>query len=129
MTKRYAATFLEPPRRWKPSGKRCANSGRNAWKRSIRFSPRPGKNERHRQRSHQAARRVLVFEGKEATVSLSVSELAALGKLFEEHRPKLLAMLRRKIDPVLAVRIDAEEILQEAFFMAHRRWPQLESSG
>jgi RNA polymerase sigma-70 factor (ECF subfamily) len=62
-------------------------------------------------------------------MSLSVSELAALGKLYEEHRPKLLAMLGRRIDPVLAVRIDAEEILQEAFFVAQRRWAQLETSG
>jgi hypothetical protein len=34
----------------------------------------------------------------------SVGDLAALGKLIEEHRPKLGAMLQRRIDPALAAR-------------------------
>ncbi|MFI5461156.1 MAG: sigma-70 family RNA polymerase sigma factor [Isosphaerales bacterium] len=52
----------------------------------------------------------------------SVSELAALAKLFEEHRARLLAMVRRRIDPALAARFDPEEILAEAFLRSVDRW-------
>ena len=52
----------------------------------------------------------------------SVSELAALGKLFEEHRARLLAMVRRRIDPALAARLDPEDLLEEAFLRAAARW-------
>lgn len=51
-----------------------------------------------------------------------MSDLAALGRLLEEHRSRLLAMLRRRIDPALGVRIDAEEILSETFLKAGQRW-------
>jgi len=54
--------------------------------------------------------------------SLTVTELATVSQLYEEHRPKLLAMLRRRIDPTLAVRIDPEEILDEAFLQVCRKW-------
>jgi RNA polymerase sigma-70 factor (ECF subfamily) len=53
---------------------------------------------------------------------LSVTDLALLGQLFEEHRDRLLAMLRRRIDPALAGRVDAEGVLAEAFLDAARRW-------
>jgi RNA polymerase sigma-70 factor, ECF subfamily len=52
----------------------------------------------------------------------SVADLAELGRLFEEHRPKLLAMLERRIDPALAVRLAPEDILSEAFLQARRKW-------
>jgi RNA polymerase sigma-70 factor (ECF subfamily) len=52
----------------------------------------------------------------------SLADLAVLGKLFEEHRGRLLAMLQRRIDPALAVRIDAEDVLSEAFLEAGRKW-------
>ncbi len=52
----------------------------------------------------------------------SIVDLAVLGKLFEEHRPKLLAMVRRRLDPALAPRIDAEDVLSEAFLTARRKW-------
>jgi RNA polymerase sigma-70 factor (ECF subfamily) len=52
----------------------------------------------------------------------SVSELAALGKLFEEHRTRLLAMVRRRMDPALSARIDPEDVLEEAFLRAGTRW-------
>jgi RNA polymerase sigma-70 factor (ECF subfamily) len=54
--------------------------------------------------------------------SLTVADLAKLGKLLDEHRSRLLAMVRRRIDPALAVRIDPEEILHEAFLQAGRKW-------
>ena len=52
----------------------------------------------------------------------SVSEIAALAKVFESHRPRLLAMLRRRMDPALAPRMDPEDILSEAFLRASPRW-------
>src|SRR5690242_15493848 len=55
-------------------------------------------------------------------VSLSPGDMEALGQLFEEHRPRLLAMLRRRIDPALSARVDAEDVLSEAFLLARRRW-------
>lgn len=54
----------------------------------------------------------------------SIGDLTAIGKLLQEHRPKLLEMLRRRIDPSLSVRIDAEEVLSEAFFVAQRKYPE-----
>jgi len=59
----------------------------------------------------------------------SVGEVAALGELFQEHRFRLLAMLERRLDPRLAVRIDAEGLLHEAFLVARRKWPTFETSG
>jgi RNA polymerase sigma-70 factor, ECF subfamily len=53
---------------------------------------------------------------------LSVADMAALGRAIEEHQPKLLAMVRRRIDPSLAVRIEPEEVLSEAFLQARRKW-------
>jgi hypothetical protein len=52
----------------------------------------------------------------------SVSEIAALAKEFEAHRPRLLAMLRRRIDPALPPRLDPEDILGEAFLRARVKW-------
>src|SRR3712207_5046027 len=53
----------------------------------------------------------------------TVADLAILGRLLEEHRPKLVAMVRRRLDPALAARIDAEDVVNDAFFLARRRWP------
>ena len=58
----------------------------------------------------------------DSSISSSVADMAALGQLFQEHRPKLLAMLQRRIDPALAPRIDAEGILTDAFLEARRKW-------
>jgi DNA-directed RNA polymerase specialized sigma24 family protein len=53
---------------------------------------------------------------------LSVADLALLGRLFEERRGRLLAMLRRRIDPSVAARVGPEEVLGEASLDAARRW-------
>jgi DNA-directed RNA polymerase specialized sigma24 family protein len=45
----------------------------------------------------------------------SVADLARLAQLLEEYRPQLLVMLMRRLDPRLARRVDAEDILTEAF--------------
>jgi RNA polymerase sigma-70 factor (ECF subfamily) len=55
-------------------------------------------------------------------MSSSIADLALLGRLFEEQRPRLLTMLQRRMDPALAARVGAEDILTEAFLQARRRW-------
>jgi len=52
----------------------------------------------------------------------SIGDAVALGMLFEEHRPRLLAMVQRRLDPALQPRISAEDVLNEAFVQARRRW-------
>ena len=52
----------------------------------------------------------------------SLVDMAVLGQLLEEHRPRLLVMVRRRLDPALASRVDAEEIVNEGFFLARRKW-------
>ncbi len=59
----------------------------------------------------------------------SVNDLAALATLLEEHRPKLRAMIQRRIDPSLAARIDADDILAEGFLQAQRKWDRFQQSG
>jgi RNA polymerase sigma-70 factor (ECF subfamily) len=58
-----------------------------------------------------------------------VSELAALAKLFDGHRARLLAMVRRRIDPALAARVDPEDVLGEAFLRASARWSEYDSEA
>ena len=53
---------------------------------------------------------------------LSVADVAALTRMFEEHRARLLVMLQSRIDPAMAVRVSAEDVLHETFFLARRRW-------
>jgi RNA polymerase sigma-70 factor (ECF subfamily) len=52
----------------------------------------------------------------------SVADLAALGRLWEQHRPRLLAMVERRIDSALRQRVGAEAVLQSAFLDAAREW-------
>ena len=59
----------------------------------------------------------------------SVSELAALGKVFEEHTDRLLAMVRRRMDPALAARADPEDVLGEAFLLRPGPVVQLRPGG
>ena len=56
-------------------------------------------------------------------MSDTVSSFASLGRMFEEFRPRLSAMLERRIDPSLAHRIDPDDVLNEAFIAARSRWP------
>jgi RNA polymerase sigma-70 factor, ECF subfamily len=60
---------------------------------------------------------------------VDVAELAALGKLFEQHRPQLLLMVRQRLDPALASRLDAEGILAQAYLRAQKRWEAYKASG
>lgn len=52
----------------------------------------------------------------------SLADRAELGRVLEEHRPALLAMLRRRIDPSLAGRLDADDILGDVAAAACQRW-------
>ena len=56
------------------------------------------------------------------TSGQTVAEMATLGKMLHEHRLALLAMLERRIDPKLALRMNAEDLLSEAFLEARRKW-------
>jgi RNA polymerase sigma-70 factor (ECF subfamily) len=65
-------------------------------------------------------------EGEEP---LSVADEAALSKMLEEHRSKLLVMIQSRIDPAMGARVSAEDILSETFLLARRRWRRFASSG
>jgi RNA polymerase sigma-70 factor (ECF subfamily) len=58
----------------------------------------------------------------EAKPPSSVSEIARLAQAFEEYRPRLLAMVQRRIDPALAARVAPEDIVGDAFLRARARW-------
>src|SRR4051794_25956559 len=60
---------------------------------------------------------------------LPVGDLAEPTRLFQDYRPRLLGMLRRRIDPVLLARIDAEDVLHDTYVEAQRRWPEFARSG
>ena len=60
---------------------------------------------------------------------MDVLGMATLGKIFEEHQPKLLAMIQRRSDRALAARRDAEDILSQAYLRAQSRWSEFEQSG
>jgi RNA polymerase sigma-70 factor, ECF subfamily len=49
-------------------------------------------------------------------------DMAVLGNLFQENRPRLVAMVQRRLDPALASRVDAEDIVNDAFLLARRKW-------
>ena len=55
----------------------------------------------------------------------SIGDLATLGRLFDEYRPRLLGMLERRIDPSYRARIDPQDNLQQAYLAAHTQWPTI----
>lgn len=65
------------------------------------------------------------MKSDEVPLDSSLGDIAALGKLLDEHRERLVAMVRRRMDPQLARRLDPEEIVSEAYFAAQRRHPEL----
>ena len=58
------------------------------------------------------------------TLSFLTGE-AILTEAFERLRPRLVAMINRRISTKLAVRIDPEGVIQEAFLRARPRWQAL----
>ena len=63
-------------------------------------------------------------EESKPTLSYLTGE-AILAEAFERLRPRLLAMIRRRISTKLAVRIDPEGVIQDAFLRARPRWQAL----
>jgi RNA polymerase sigma-70 factor (ECF subfamily) len=59
---------------------------------------------------------------EDSSLPSSVADLARLGQLFEQHRPKLLAVVQRRLDPALAARVGPDDVLGEAFLEARRKW-------
>jgi RNA polymerase sigma-70 factor, ECF subfamily len=59
----------------------------------------------------------------------SIGDMAALGKLLDENRSRLEAMVRRRMDPRLAQRLDAEEIVSEVFLQARAKYGQFKSQA
>ena len=59
----------------------------------------------------------------------TVADMAILTQLFQEHRDRLLRFLDWRMDPRLKARISPEDLLQEAFLVAQRKWPKFEASG
>lgn len=57
------------------------------------------------------------------------ADLAGLGKAFEEHRERLLALVKRRMDPALAARLDPADVLAKAFLRAKGRCEQFSESG
>jgi RNA polymerase sigma-70 factor (ECF subfamily) len=59
-------------------------------------------------------------------VQIPPTDLSLLAKLFEEYRPRLVAMVRRRLDHALAPRLDEEDVVNDAFLLACRKWPAFE---
>ncbi len=52
--------------------------------------------------------------------------LATLGRIFDEHRVRLEAMIDRRLDPALRARTSSKDILQDAYILAKSRWPDFQ---
>src|SRR5262245_56021484 len=66
----------------------------------------------------------MTYEPGESTELLrraGAGDTAALGELLEGHRRRLRRMVRLRLDPRLQGRVDASDVLQEAFREAARR--------
>jgi RNA polymerase sigma-70 factor (ECF subfamily) len=62
-------------------------------------------------------------------MSSSVADLATLGKLLEEHRPRLVAMIERRLDPALRARVSPDDVFQEAALLAQRHYAHFQADG
>jgi RNA polymerase sigma-70 factor (ECF subfamily) len=67
------------------------------------------------------------YESSRVRSVSSMGELTALGQLFQEHRGRLLGLIRRRMSPALAHRVEAEDILNDVYLKLHQRW--LEQPG
>src|SRR5713226_7639927 len=72
---------------------------------------------------------VAFMNREDSSFPASVTDMAMLGKLFEQHQPKLLAMVQRRLDPALAARISPEDILSDAFLEARRKWTAFQAQS
>jgi len=60
---------------------------------------------------------------------VDVVKQATLGKWYDEYGPKLLAMLRQRLDRRPGARRDAEDVLHDVFLRAEHRWDDYPRSG
>jgi RNA polymerase sigma-70 factor (ECF subfamily) len=49
--------------------------------------------------------------------------------LFNEHRRRLLAVVRQRLSPALSARVDPEDVLNQAFLTALRKWGRARPAG
>lgn len=54
-------------------------------------------------------------------------EFAALQRLLEEHRHRLVAVVRRRMDPSWPADFEPDDVVQEAYLRALQRWEQVRS--
>ena len=59
--------------------------------------------------------------GEPSAITQLVDE-TTLADVFEAARPKLLGMVRRRLGPGLAARVDPEGVVQNAYLRARQRW-------
>lgn len=59
---------------------------------------------------------------EEHSSGLSESDRAQLGELFKRFGAQFLGIISRRLDPSIVVRVAPEDVFQEAFLEAHRRW-------
>jgi DNA-directed RNA polymerase specialized sigma24 family protein len=58
----------------------------------------------------------------EEEMPLTLADEAELARAFQTYRPKLLALVERRVGGKLKARVDVEGVLQDAFLRARRRW-------
>ena len=63
------------------------------------------------------------------TPRLTPADLADLGRVWEEHRPRLLEYAARRLDRSLATRLDADDILNDAFLDSIGKWPRFRAGS
>ena len=70
-----------------------------------------------------------VFLMREDAGESTLADLATLGSLFDRYQSRLLEMLRRRIDPALSARLDADDLLSDTFVLAKQKWADFKSHG
>jgi RNA polymerase sigma-70 factor (ECF subfamily) len=60
---------------------------------------------------------------------LTSAERRALALLLEEHRQRLLGMLRGRLTGRLAARKDADDLVAEVYLVAQRKWRAFQAQG
>jgi RNA polymerase sigma-70 factor (ECF subfamily) len=52
-----------------------------------------------------------------------------LETVFARHRDRLLAMVARRLDPALSRRLDPQDVVQEAYLRARKKWEWFDTRG
>ncbi len=59
----------------------------------------------------------------------AAADPATLVRLWNEHLPALRRVVGRRLDPSLAVRLDPDDVLGDAFLDARREWPRVRAAA